>query len=367
MEISNNVTTVSFSTKKLSVAAEICSSVIDEYKKYPTPYRRAFIKSRAHKYLLGFTAEEIVEAIDDEMARGADGSTMEGKRSAAAPLSDAALRVKVKNAVWRTVNMAESRVVFRMFKENANEALKHIRQHLADEYRRTAAFILECYGYDLTPMDYESNIWLHLSARGTWKPFEGFRGDCSVYKWLKTVCCHCIKDYVEKMGYYPLIAPSPSGRLREDEDEATDFGDVSTWSWRRTRRTVRLEDYESLQVADSRSSYDKDCITDAPSFLLDRIEEMPWEDWEKEFVIDSVINHESPTALTAKYGAKAALLTGHSQPFTRTWTDNRNSRMKDDLAAYVKAYINSDRKVLREFAKRKHILETRRAKTARTA
>lgn len=340
----------SLNDTKLSLAAEHFSEVIKTYKASPTAFRLERIKQHGHKSLFGFSPEACLEAIDSELL-ATEGCVDSSKWRAA-------LSKAVKKAVWRMANLSEAQRVFSLFKNNPNAALKHIREQFAAEYSRTAKYILERNGYDLTPQDYACTIWIHLSARGTWKAFDSFKGDSSVYAWLKEVCKHCINDYVEGCGYYSLLKPAA------DEVAEAESDGVNGFIGRSTKRLVYFEDYEQMQVADSRSSYESDFITDAPSFLTDRIDEMPWLPWEKEFITDSVINEMSATDLTEKYGAMVALMQGKAMPFNRAWTDNRNSRMKRDLYEYALAYMNNDGKVLSFYAKKMRDFERQQAKGA---
>lgn len=336
---------------KLAFAATTFCEIAAEYRKSPTPYRTALVKKAANEPLLGFGIDECLEAIDRELAN----STLDY----VAGQEEKVLKKVVKAAAWRMANLAESRVIFEMFKETPSEALKHIRTRFADEYRRIAAIVLERNGYDLTAHDYACTIWLHLSAGNTWKAFDTYRGDSTVYAWLKQVCRHCITDYVESCGYYSLIAPTAKDI---DGTNDSELNEVGARYKNQKRRNVRFDDYEVLNIADSRSCYDSDFVVDSPSFLLDRIEEMPWNAWEKSFIIDSVINEMCAVELTEKYAAQVALLQGKKTPFDRSWTDNRNSRMKRDLSAYVIAYIRNDKEVLGEFAKKHRIFERQQAK-----
>lgn len=326
----------------LSIVADIFGEVVNHYKASQTTYRTNRVVKWGNDKYFGFSTNACLEAVCRELqTSGAD----------VAALSDKALCREVKKAVWRMANMAEADYVFDLFKNNANEALKHIRKQFEAEYRRTAKYVLERNGYYLSPMDYECTIWEHLSNGGTWKSFENFRGDSSVYTWMKEVCKHCISRYVEACGYYALISPKHED---EDCDEA-----LETLSAKGGKHIVYFEDYSGMTLADSRSSYDYDCIVEAPNFLLDRIDEMPWEQWEKEFMVDSIINEMSVVDLTEKYGAMVALLQGKSVPFGRAWTDNRNSRMKRDLGNYVKAYLHDDHEVLAAYAKKRAALAVR--------
>lgn len=343
---------VGFNTNlKLALAAATFREIAAEYRKSPTPYRTALVKKAANEPYLGFSIEDCLSAIDRELSNSTLGYVVGQEEKV--------LKKVVKSAAWRLANIAESRVIFEMFKKHPSEALKHIRTRFADEYRRIAAIVLERNGYDLTAHDYACTIWLHLSAGNTWKAFDTYRGDSTVYAWLKQVCRHCITDYVESCGYYSLIA---SNAKEVDNTDNVDLAEMGARSKSQKRRNVRFDDYEVMNIADSRSNYDSDFVVDAPSFLRDRIDEMPWTTWEKSFIIDSVINEMSAVELTEKYGMQVALLQGKKTPFDRSWTDNRNSRMKRDLSAYVLAYIRNDKKVLGEFAKKHRIFDRQQAK-----
>lgn len=324
--------------EKLAVAAETCSQIVGDYKRANTPYRVALLKEHGHKTFLCFTADQCVDAINRELAD----SELRGTATA----TKRELLRTAKEAIWRLANLRESEWVFNMLRNDANAALRHIREQFADDYKRTARYTREHNGYDLSIHDYACTIWLHLSAGGTWRSLDKFRGDSSVYSWLKTICQHCISDYVESCGYCSVIASAPT------EAEADDYRDVAMALGRPKRRTIRFDDYEALQVADSSTLRDADFISEAPTFIADRIDEMPWDEWEKEFITDSVINGFSALDLTQKYGARVALMQGSATPYDRAWTDNRNSRMKRDLYAYSLAYMNNDREVLRSFARK---------------
>lgn len=327
----------------LTIVADIFGEIVTHYKSSPTPFRVARVKKWGHDKYFGFSAKACLEAVCNEL-------NASDAREASA-LQGAALRRVVKKAVWRMANLVEAEYVFDLFKNHADEALLHIRTQFAAEYVRTAKLVLERNGYDLTELDYACTIWLHLSGRGSWKSFGNYRGDCSVYAWMKEVCKHCINHYVEDCGYYLLVDPK---RDDETDDEA-----LEALSTKGGKRVVYFEDYSWSQVADSRSSYDYDFVADAPDFLVDRIAEMPWEDWEKAFITDSVINEMSVVDLTDKYGAMVALLQGKSVPFSRAWTDNRNSRMKRDLYIYALAYMHDDYDVLSVYAKKRAALAAR--------
>lgn len=334
----------------LSLASEIFGKIASTYKKALTPYRRALLKRSGADELLGFSAEECLDAIRREMA--------DAHVAPNADVPTATLRRLTKEAIWRLANLAESHEVFEMFRNNPNAALQHIHVQLADDYHSTADFVQKRNGYTLTAHDYACTIWLHLSAGGTWRAFDSYRGDGSIYKWMKQVCRHCIVDYVESCGYYSLIAPSPTDIDGEADEEST------TQCPRSTKKLFHVDDYEGMQIADSRSTYDYDFVSDAPNFLLDRIEEMPWEEWEKDFITDSVVNGFSASELTAKYGAMVACLQGKATPFDRAWTDNRNSRMKRDLYAYALAYMHDDHKTLKAFANKAKAMNARCRKQA---
>lgn len=334
---------------KLTLAAASFSEIINLYKTSSTAFRKARVKKYGADKLFGFKAEDCLDAIDRELL----GVTAE----ADIDKPNTTLRKAVKKAIWRMANLCEAQHVFDLFKNDPNKALKHIRQQFAAEYGRTAKFIRERNGYDLTAQDYACTIWIHLSSRGTWKAFDTFKGDSTVYAWMKEVCKHCISDYVEGCGYYSLITPS-ADEVNEADDALCSHGRGSK------KRIVYFEDYERMQVADSRSSYDRDFVTDDPSFLLDRIAEMPWESWEKDFVTDSVVNEMSAVDLTEKYGAMVAFMQGKTLPYDRHWTDNRNSRMKRDLYEYALAYMHDDKDVLRHFAKRQRLFDRQQAKVA---
>lgn len=340
-----NETLSSNSNSHLTYAAETFLKVIDDYRKSPTPYRRALIDKHGSKPYLHYSEADCLDAIEREMAIE-DGHVAEGKRRATP-------KAIVKRAIWRLVNLAESNVVFNMFKNDVNKALQHIREQFRAEYNRTAKYARERYGFDLTIQDYCTNIWLHLSAGMTWKAFDTYRGDSSVYAWLKKVCQHCITDYIESSGYAPLYTSADNN---DEDDDIWSFADESTVS-RSSKITIRLEDYDGIQIADSRSSYDADFVTDDPNFLFDRIQEMPWEEWKKDFAIDSVIREASVADLTEKYGTLVAEMSGRSMPFDRTWTDNRNSRLKHDLYDYAIAFMHNDREVLRDYAKKQRSLD----------
>lgn len=325
----------------LTIVAEIFGEIVTHYKSSPTPFRTARVKKWGGDKYFGFSAKACIEAVCNEL------NSMGAPEASA--LKGTALRRVVKRAMWRMANLQEAEYVFDLFKNNAGEALKHIRTQFEAEYARTAKLVLERNGYYLTEQDYACTIWLHLSNRGSWKSFEGYRGDSSVYSWMKEVCKHCINHYVEDCGYYSLVVPK-----RDEEDEAPE-----ALSAKGGKRVVYFEDYSWAQVADSRSSYDYDFVADAPDFLVDRIGEMPWEDWEKAFITDSVIHEMSVVDLTEKYGAMVALMQGKSTPFNRAWTDNRNSRMKRDLHAYALAYMHDDHAVLAEYAKKRAALAAR--------
>lgn len=327
----------------LAVVADIFGEIVNHYKASPTPFRTERVKKYGHDKYFGFNAKMCLEAVRNELQASllSDASVQQSK----------ALRREVKKAVWRMANMAEAEYVFDLFKNNASEALKHIRTQFAAEYVRTARCVLERNGYDLTELDYACTIWMYLCAGGTWKSFESFRGDSSVYAWMKEVCKHCISRYVEDCGYYTLIAPK-----RDDEDADETREALNT---KGGKRVVYFEDCSWAQVADSRSTYDYDFVAEAPDFLSDRIDEMPWEAWEKAFITDSVINEMSVADITEKYGAMVALMQGKSVPFSRAWTDNRNSRMKRDLYAYALAYMHDDHDVLSVYAKKRAALAAR--------
>lgn len=307
--------TDSYTEMKLALAADICNSIIADYKKTRTPYRNAFVKNNGREMFVGFTAESILEAIDAELATSDDATVAERIPQF--------LARKVKVAVWRLANLAESRAIFGMFQHDVNAALKHIRTYMVGEYHRNAADVYERYGYELTIDDYADEVWLHLFAQGTWKALESYRGDSSVYSWLKTVCSHCISNYMKTLGVVPRVTVVSI----DDTTAATDLSDFGSFC----------------------GNFD----TASTNFYLDRIDEMPWEQWEKDFMADSLIYEASPVMLTEKYGAYVALLQGSPTPYDRAWTDNRNSRMKRDFRRYLKAYLDDDRKVLCEFAKRK--------------
>lgn len=336
---------------KLAFANVTFNDIVAEYRKSPTPYRTALVKKADKDSLLGFTTEECIAAIDSELLNSS--LTFEVGEE------EKVLKKVVKAAIWRKANIAESRMVFDMFKNNPSEALKHIRIRFADEYRRVAAMVLERNGYDLTIQDYACTIWIHLSANNTWKAFDTYRGDSTVYAWLKQVCRHCISDYVESCGYYSLIAPKSKEDEEVDDNSQTDFGSRSS---RQSRRAVRIDDVEVADIADSYSYTEHDFTVESPTFLRDRIDEMPWTEWEKSFIVDGVINEMSAMELTEKYGAQAALLQGRKTPFERTWTDNRNSRMRHDLYAYALGYMHDDKEVLVNFAKKRHAFERQQAK-----
>lgn len=338
----------------LTYAAEVFSKIADDYKKSPTPYRVALVKANGGKTFLGFSKRECSEAIEHEFAA----------TSAQVGLQKAQQMQKsiVKRAVWRLANLAESRYVFDLFKKDPSKSLKHIREQFAAEYRRTAKYALERYGFHLTIQDYSTNIWIHLSAGQTWKAFDSYRGDSSVYSWLKSVCQHCIVDYIESCGYTPLY-------VHNDYDCNDDCDDLAQTVGNSSKLILRIDDYEGIQIADTRGTYDLDYVTDNPNFLIDRINEMPWEKWKKDFIIDSIINEESVASLTEKYGTMVAFMQGRNKPYDRTWTDNRNSRLRRDLYAYALAYLHNDKKVLAEYAKRqrdfeRHISKAPERKTA---
>lgn len=328
----------------LSIVADIFGEIVAHYKASSTPYRAARVKKYEDDKYFGFSAKECVDAVLAEL-----------KASDASDLSVVqynALRRVAKKAVWRVANLAEAQYLFDLFKNRTNEALKHIRKQFEVEHKRIAKRVLEHNGYDLTVDDYVCTLWLHLYDRGSWKSFNSYRGDSSIYAWLKEVGRHCINRYVEECGFCALTTPK-----RDDEDD--DDEAQGALNAQGGKRIVYFEDYSWTKVADSRGTYDYDYVTDDPNFLLDRIAEMHWEDWEKDFMVDSVINEMSALDLTEKYGAMAALLQGENVPFDRRWTDNRNSRMKRDLYAYALAYMHDDKDVLKAYAKKRAVKAAR--------
>lgn len=303
-----------------SLIAEVFSQIAADYKKSPTPYRRTLLRKAGADRFLGFSLEQCNEAIDLELTNS----------HALVPKDNAATFTRfVQTAIWRLANKAESEYVFEMFKTRPNEALKHIRCQLADFYRRTASYILNVYGYDLSLNEFASEIWLFLSANGTWRAFNTYRGDSSVYSWMLTVCRHCIIDYVESCGYSAC-----SSKNSEDSD----FDDMKTYSFGTKKAFVHYDDVEVRDLADNSPLFDTDFDTN--DFLTARIAEMPWEDWMRRFMIDSIIEGLSPVMLTEKYGAEVALLNGSDTPYSRSWTDNVNSRLKRKLYKYANEYLN---------------------------
>lgn len=312
---------------KNTLIADVFSQIAADYRKSPTPYRRALLRKAGADRLLGFPLEECYEAIDLEMAN----SSEFGRHDKATPLP----RI-VRTAIWRLANKTESKYVFDMFKKRPEDALKHIRCQLSDFYRRTANYVLDIYGYDLTLNEFASEIWLHLSSNGTWRALDTYRGDSSVYAWMLTVCRHCIVDYVESCGYSACLSKNSE---ECDEDESCDFNDVKTYRSKTKTTYVHYDAAEVRELADSRPLFDTDFNTN--DFLIARIGEMPWEDWMRRFMIDSIIEGLSPVMLTEKYGAEVARLNGSSTPYSRSWTDNVNSRLKRKLYKYANEYLNS--------------------------
>lgn len=313
---------------KNTLIAEIFSQIAADYKKSSTPYRRALLRSKDADRLLGFSLDECLEAVDTELANSTE--------YALADKANAALQRYVRAAIWRLANKAESKCIFEMFKTSPNEALKHIRCQLSDFYRRTANYVLDFYGYDLSIEEFASEIWLHLSANGTWRTFDTYRGDSSVYSWMRTVCRHCIIDYVESCGYSPCF--SKYSEEDNDEDNVSDFNDVMMYRCKKQKTFVHYDAEEVRQLADNRPLFDTDFNTN--DFIIARISEMDWEDWMSRFMVDSIIEGLSATMLTEKYGAEVARLHGKSTPYTRTWTDNINSRLKRRLYKYANEYLN---------------------------
>lgn len=312
---------------KNTLVAEVFSQIAADYKKSPTPYRRALLRKAGADPFLGFSLAQCNEAIERELANSTE-FMREGKAANA-------LQRYVRTAIWRLANKAESEYVFEMFKKRPNDALKHIRCQLSDFYRRTANYVLNVYGYDLGLEEFASEIWLHLSANGTWRAFNTYRGDSSVYSWMLTVCRHCIIDYVESCGYSACVSKSCE---EDEEDESSDFNDVKTFRFKTQKAFVHYDAAEVREIADSRPLFDTDFNTN--DFLIARIGEMPWDDWMRRFMIDSIIEGLSPVMLTEKYGAEVALLNGSSTPYTRSWTDNINSRLKRKLYKYANEYLN---------------------------
>lgn len=334
--VASNEFPLNSSDSKLILAQSVASEVSAQYRKAPTAYRRALLKEAGSHPLLGLSDDECLAAIDRE----------------APAESGPALRRTIKKAIWRIFNLKEAAYVFDLFKHNTSGALRHIRQQFAGEYKRTAAYVLGHNGYDLTAQDYACTLWIFLSARGTWKAFDSYKGDSSVYAWLKEVCKHCITDYVTRCGYYSLISTQDDGADALDtEGDKDGMGESAFAVHRRGQKNiVHFEDAECMHIADRRCTYEHDFVVDDPCFLRKRINEMPWDEWEKDFMIDSVLNEMSVVELTEKYGGMAALLNGHSEPYSRTWTDNRNSRMKRDLYSYALAFMHDDYDTLKVYA-----------------
>lgn len=322
-----------FVAVKIALIAEAFSQIVADYRKSPTPYRRSLIKKAAHDPYLGFSLAECLAAVDLELAKSTDFTSLEKAPSV--------LSTYVRTAIWRIANIEESKHVFEMFKTRPKEALEHIKIQLSAFYRDIASYVLNAYGYDLTLAEFANVIWLHLSNNGTWRAFSTYRGEGSIYSWMRKVCRHCIIDYVEDCGYTLQFTKD---EYDEAEDEVDDdlfegeLADVKTFRTKTKKYVLRYDVEEVGELSDSRPLFDTDFIDNA--FLTDRINEMPWEEWLRRFMIDSIIEDFSATTLTEKYGAEVAYLHGKQTPYTRTWTDNINSRKKREFYAYVQRYIN---------------------------
>lgn len=314
--------------EKLAMMAKQFSALCKLFSKNTSSFRKLFCKE-AKQFkdgLCGFTAEECIEAIDEQLESNI---SRVDEKNCMDVLGKAA-----KTAAWKLVNTKEAQEIFAMFKRMNSKDLKCLEKNLEGLWISVSKSIKDFYNEELTIDEYITYLWENLSVNN-WKALNGYKGDGSVYAWLKTIGYNqCIKAFKklhpeleEEMAEEDLNVTAIDKKIGFERDHCY-FG----------------EDYLN---ADSKFHLEGDV---AMSFFRDRIEEMPWEDWKKDFMIDCYINEKTPMELVDIYGLTVAKMAGKNESYDRRWVDNIKSRSRAELAKYVKAYLGDDFKQLAEFA-----------------
>lgn len=119
------------------------------------------------------------------------------------------------------------------------------------------SYSLNCtYGCDLTPREVQEIIFQHLWHGGDWKPLRSYKGDGSIFSWIKTTARREVINQMKKQGRIKVSKNRSTGNTRlnkirkEDMEEILENESFPSWveSLLRMRKVDGLSDEEIMTI-----------------------------------------------------------------------------------------------------------------------
>lgn len=148
-----------------------------------------------------------------------------------------------------TFFFSEENVLIKMARKDEEKNLYTIAQGLSNSLNYT-------YGCDLTPREVQEIIFQHLWHGGDWKPLRSYKGDGSIFSWIKTTARREVINQMKKQGRIKVSKSRSAGNTRlnkiskEDMEEILENENFPGWveSLLRMRKVDGLSDEEIMAI-----------------------------------------------------------------------------------------------------------------------